>query len=95
MPSLTDEELKRIGERADHYAFGEHALRLGASTGTSKAISLAVIDVLEGASRELHRKEAQRDRSREEEALRRLGVTDHKRCAGRMQNARPELMCAR
>jgi hypothetical protein len=75
VPSLTDEDLKRIGERADHYAFsGEHALRSGASMGGSRAISLATVDVLEGASRELRQKEAQRDRSVEEEALRRLGV---------------------
>lgn len=75
VPSLTNEELKRIGERAEHYAFSdEHALPSGASMGTSSAISLATIDVLEGASRELHRKEAQRDRVAEERALRRLGV---------------------
>ena len=75
VPSLTDEQLKRIGERAEHYAFsGEHALRSGASMGVSRAITLATVEVLEGASRELHRKEAQRDRSGEEEALRRLGV---------------------
>jgi mevalonate kinase len=73
--SLTDEELKRIGERAEHYAFsGEHALRSGAGIGVSRAISLATIEVLDGASRELHRKEARRDRSGEQEALRRLGV---------------------
>jgi hypothetical protein len=74
VPSLTDEELKRIGERADHFAFVEQALGLGASMGTSEAISLAVIDALEDVPRELHRKKAQRDRSREEEALRRFGV---------------------
>ena len=74
-PSLTDEDLKRIGERADDCAFsGEHALRSGASMGVSRAISLATVDVLEGASRELHRKEAQSDPSAEEEALGRLGV---------------------
>jgi hypothetical protein len=42
--------------------------------GVSKAISLATVDVVEGASRELHRPGGQRDRSAEEEALRRLGV---------------------
>jgi hypothetical protein len=59
--SLTDEELKRVGERADHYAFsGEHAFASGASMGTARALSLAAVDVLEGASRELHWSEAQR-----------------------------------
>jgi hypothetical protein len=76
VPSLTDDELKRIGERADYYAFsGEHAVPpLGASMGVSRALSLAAVDVLEGASRELQWKEGQRDRSAEEEALRRLNV---------------------
>jgi hypothetical protein len=32
--SLTDEELKRVGERADHYAFsGEHAVASGPAWG--------------------------------------------------------------
>jgi hypothetical protein len=76
VPSLTDEELKRIGERADHYAFSsEHAMPpQGSSMGVSRAISLAAVDVLEGASRELHRRDGQRDRFAEEEALRRLNV---------------------
>lgn len=52
--SLTDEELKRIGERADQYAFSdEHALASGASVGVARALSLATVDVLEGGSREL------------------------------------------
>jgi hypothetical protein len=52
--SITDEELKRIGELADHYAFsGEHALASGASMGTARALSLATVDVREGAPREL------------------------------------------
>jgi hypothetical protein len=74
VPSLTDVELKRIGERADHYAFSsEHAVPpCGTSMGTSRALSLATIDVLEGASRELQRKDGQRDPSAEEQALRRL-----------------------
>jgi hypothetical protein len=38
------------------------------------AVSLATIDVLEGASRDLHREEASCDHYFEEEALRRLGV---------------------
>ena len=75
VPWFTDEELKRIGERGDRYVFsGEHALSLGASIGGSRTISLAIVDVLEGASRELHRNDAQRDRSAEQQALRRLGV---------------------
>ena len=77
VPCLTDEELKRIGERAEHYAFSpEHAHPSGGSMGTSRAISLATVDVLEGASRELHRKEGQRDFAAEKEPLRRLNV-DH------------------
>ena len=76
VPSLTDEELKRIGQRAHHYAFSaEHAVPpLGTSMGVSRAVSLAAVDVLEGASRELQCKEDQRDRFAEEEALRRLNV---------------------
>jgi hypothetical protein len=74
VPLVTDEELKRIGERADHYAFSsEHAKRYG-SVGTTRAVSLAAVDVLEGASRELHRKDGQRrGPAAEEQALRRLG----------------------
>ena len=76
VPSLTDEELKRIGERAEHYAFSdEHALASGARKyAAHTAISLATVDVLEGASRELHRRIGQRDFSAEEAAVRRLGV---------------------
>jgi hypothetical protein len=52
--SLTDEELRRIGKRAHHYAFSEeHALVSGASMGTARALSVATVDVLEGAPREL------------------------------------------
>lgn len=75
VPSLTDEDLERIGKGAGHYAFSrEHGLASGTSMGSSRAISLATVDVLEGAPRELHRKEGQRDRSAEEDALRRLGL---------------------
>jgi len=74
VPSVTDAELKRIGERADYYAFSsEHAVRHG-SMGTTRAISLAAVDVLDGASRELQRKDGQRDPSTEEQALRRLNL---------------------
>jgi hypothetical protein len=74
VPSVTDEELKRIGELAEHYAFSaEHAHPDGGSMGTSRASSLAAVDVLEGAPRELRLKEGQRlGPSAEEEALRRL-----------------------
>ena len=74
VPSVTDAELKRIGERADHYAFSsEDALRNG-SMGTSRAVSLAAVDVLEGTSRELKRKDGERDPGVEQRALRRLGL---------------------
>lgn len=54
-PSVSDEELKRIVERAEHYAFTrEHAMRHG-SMRTTRAASLATVDVVEGASRELRR----------------------------------------
>jgi hypothetical protein len=37
VPSLTDEELTRIGEGAEHNAFGgEHALASGASMGVAR-----------------------------------------------------------
>lgn len=77
VPSVTDVELEHIGERADHYAFSsEHAVPpRGTSMGVSRAISLAAVDVLEGASRELQWKEGQRDPSAEEEALRRLDLS--------------------
>ena len=76
VPLVTDEDLKRIGQRAGDYAFSaEHALPSGSSMGSLRAISLAAVDVLEGASRELHRKKAQRrGPSAEEEALHRLGL---------------------
>ena len=48
---MTNEELKRIGERADYAFSGEGAMPNG-SMGTSRAVSLAAVDVLEGASRE-------------------------------------------
>ena len=74
VPSVTDEELKRVGKRAHLYAFSQQALRSGGSMGTSRALSQATIHVLDGASRELHREEGQRDIRAEEEALRRLGL---------------------
>jgi hypothetical protein len=76
VPSVTDEDLKRIGQLAGDYAFSaEHVLPSGSSMGGMRAISLAAVDVLERASRELHRKDSQRrGPSAEEEALRRLGL---------------------
>ena len=63
---MTDGELKRIGERGYHYAFSEHALALGPSMGGARALSLATVDALEGASRDLRweRPKLNRDRSR-------------------------------
>jgi hypothetical protein len=73
VPSVTDAELKRIGERADYYAFSsEDAMRNG--SGTSRAVSLAAVDVLEGASRGLKRGDGERDPGVEERALRRLNL---------------------
>ncbi len=51
--SVTDEELKRIGELGDHYAFSELALAMGGSMGGARALSLATIDVLESTPRDL------------------------------------------
>ena len=46
VPSVTDEQLTRIGELAGHYAFSaEHADPNGGSMGTTKGVSLAAIDV--------------------------------------------------
>jgi hypothetical protein len=73
VPSVTDDELKRIGERAD-YAFSSEDAKRNGSMGTSRAVSLAAVDVLEGASRELRRWDAERDPGVEERALRRLGI---------------------
>jgi len=74
VPSMTDADLKCIGERADYYAFSsEDAMRNG-SMGTSRAVSLAAADVLGGASRELNRRNGERDPGVEERALRRLNL---------------------
>ena len=74
VPSVTDEELKRIGERADYHAFSsEDAMRNGGE-GTTRSVSLAAVDVLEGAPRELRRWDGERDAGVEERALRRLKI---------------------
>lgn len=73
--SLSDEELMQIGQRAEHYVFAEEQSVGGGTMGTSRAVALAAVDVLEKGPRALRR-----DRGRrrvpavEEEALRRLGV---------------------
>lgn len=76
IPAVTEEDVERIGQRAGDYAFSaEHALPSGSSMGTLRAISLAAVDVLEGAPRELHRKNShRRGPSAEEASLRRLGL---------------------
>lgn len=75
VPSVTDAELKRIGACADYYAFSsEDAVRNG-SMGTTRAVSLAAVDVLEGAPRDLRQNQGQRlGLSAEEEVLRRLDL---------------------
>jgi len=52
-PSLSDDELARIGTLAAYYAFSENAMALGGSMGGSRALSLATIDVLEETGRDL------------------------------------------
>ena len=59
VPSVTDEELSRIGDRANFYAFSSRE-------GTSRGVPLAVVDVLEGASREPKRQQGERDPGTEE-----------------------------
>jgi hypothetical protein len=51
--SLTDDELMRIGRLGYYYAFSEDALAFGGSMGGARALSLATIDVLEEAGRDL------------------------------------------
>jgi hypothetical protein len=51
--SITDDELRRIGELSGCYAFSEHAMATGGSMGGARALSMAAIDVLEGAPRDL------------------------------------------
>jgi hypothetical protein len=74
VPSVSDAELKRIGERADYYAFSSEDAKRNGSMLSSRAISLAAVDVLEGASRELRRWDGERDPGTEERALRRLNL---------------------
>jgi hypothetical protein len=58
---LTDDELERIGELGYHYAFSEQALALGGSMGGTRALSLATIDVLESAGRDLRWSRTERE----------------------------------
>jgi hypothetical protein len=51
--SLSDDELARIGTLGAYYAFSEDAMELGGSMGGTRALSLASIDVLENAGRDL------------------------------------------
>jgi hypothetical protein len=52
-PSLSDDELARIGTLGAYYAFSEDAMALGGSIGGTRALSLATIDVLEDTGRDL------------------------------------------
>ncbi len=61
-PSLSDEELARIGTLAAYYAFSEDAMALGGSMGGARALSLATIDVLEGTGRDLRVSRSERER---------------------------------
>jgi CDI immunity proteins len=51
--SVSDDELARIGTLGNYYAFSEDAMALGGSMGGARALSLATIDVLESAGRDL------------------------------------------
>jgi len=50
---LSDDELARIGTLGAYYAFSEDATALGGSMGGTRALSLAMIDVLEDTGRDL------------------------------------------
>jgi hypothetical protein len=50
---VTDDELKRIGELADCYAFSKRAMATRGSMGIARALSMGTIDVLEGTPRDL------------------------------------------
>lgn len=62
VPSITGDELQRIGELAACYAFSERAMATGGSMGGTRALSMAAVDVLEGTPRDLRwpRTEAER-----------------------------------
>jgi hypothetical protein len=46
--TITDAELARIGEHGGYYAWSEEAFELGLGMGGTRALCLAMIDVLEG-----------------------------------------------
>ena len=49
--SVTDDELKRIGELGECYAFSERAMATGGSMGGARALSMATIDVSRARAR--------------------------------------------
>lgn len=51
--SVTDDELRRIGELGECYAFSERAMATGGSMGGARALSMATIDVLDRTPRDL------------------------------------------
>jgi hypothetical protein len=58
--TITDAELERIGDLGGYYAWSEEALEsLGGSMGGTRALCLATIDVLEGATRDLRQTRTQ------------------------------------
>jgi hypothetical protein len=59
--SLSDDELARIGTLGAYYAFSDDAIALGGSMGGTRALSLATIDVLEGAGRDLRLHHSERE----------------------------------
>ena len=61
-PTLSDDELARIGTLGAYYAFSEDAMALGGSMGGSRALSLATIDVLEHTGRDLRVSRTERER---------------------------------
>ena len=54
-PSLSDDEMARIGTLGAYYAWSEDALSFLGSMGGARALSLATIDVIERSGRDLHR----------------------------------------
>jgi hypothetical protein len=58
-PSLSDDEMARIGTLGGYYAFSDDAIALGGSMGAARALSLATIDVLDGSGRNLRRHHSQ------------------------------------
>jgi hypothetical protein len=51
--SVTDDELKRLGELGERYAFAKRAMATGGRMGGARALSMATIDALEGTPRDL------------------------------------------